>query len=155
MLHSHKGCVLRLIRVAIMARNSKGGWLLYVMVHFPLIIFFKVGITSLSIGAKGRAKSIDREMPGRPIPIFFLPLPGAYKVEQELHRILKSTNVVFYKGSGCTEWFLLSPLFVVLPIMIMIWAGYLWLADCFFGTQILPFLAKRFFYALFWICRVC
>ena len=138
-----------------MARNSTGGWLLYIMVHFPLIFLFKVGITSLTIGALYRSKLIDREMPGIPIPIFILPLPGAYHVEQELHRILKRTNFVFYKGSGCTEWFFISPLFVVLPIMLTIWAGYLWLADCFFGTTMLPFFSKWFFYALFWICGVC
>jgi len=125
------------------------------MVHFPLVIFFKVGITSLSIGAKGRAKSIDREMPGVPIPIFILPLPGAYRVEQALHHILKKTKVVFYKGSGCTEWFLLSPLFVVLPIMIMIWGLYLMLFDCIFGTAIQPTVTKLFFDFIFWAYEAC
>ena len=138
-----------------MARNSRGGWLLYIMVHFPLIFFFKVGITSLTLGALYRSKLIDREMPGVPIPIFILPLPGAYHVEQELHRILKRTNFVFYKGSGCTEWFFVSPLFVALPIMLTIWGLYLMLFDCIFGTAVQPTVTRLFFDFVFWAYETC
>ena len=133
-----------------MARNSRGGWLLYVMVHLPLVFFFKVGITSLSIGAKARAKGIDRQMWGLPVPIFILPIPGAYHVEQALHKMLRRTNVNFYHGSGQREWFFLSPLIVVVPIMLVVWGFYLGIADMIMGTQMLPFVSRLLFNFLFW-----
>ena len=118
--------------------KSKSGWLLYIMVHFPMIIFFKVGITSISIGAKGRAKGIDREMPGIPIPILILPVPGAYHIEQELHRMMARFRVDFYKGSGHSEWFFLAPIFIAAPIMLTVWGLYLAAIDRVLGTRILP-----------------
>jgi hypothetical protein len=124
-----------------MSRNSKGGWLLYILIHFPGIWRFKVGITSLSIGAKKRAAGIDREMFGFPIPIMVLPIPGAYYVEQELHRMMARWQTRFYNGSGCSEWFILAPLFVALPIMLAIWCIYFYAFDCYFHTTILPTLA--------------
>lgn len=125
--------------------KSKSGWLLYIMVHFPMIVFFKVGITSLSIGAKARAKGIDREMPGFPLPIFVLPIPGAYYVEQELHKMMSRFKVDFYRGSGHSEWFFLAPLFIALPIMLVIWYIYLCGIDRALGTTIAPVLSGWFF----------
>jgi len=134
----------------LMSRNPRGGWLLYVMIHLPLVFFFKVGITSLSIGAKARAKGIDRQMWGLPIPIFILPIPGAYHVEQALHKMLRRTNVKFYRGSGHQEWFFLSPLIVVVPIMLVVWGFYIGIADMLMGTQMLPFVSGLIFRFFFW-----
>lgn len=122
--------------------KSKSGWLLYVMVHIPGIWRFKVGITSLNIGAKARAASIDKEMFGFPLPIMILPVPGAYYIEQELHRMMRRWNTRFYNGSGKSEWFILAPLFVAVPIMLCIWGLYLAAIDCYFNTSLLPLCAE-------------
>ena len=129
--------------------KSRSGWILYIMIHFPIIVFFKVGITSARIGAKGRAKAIDREMPGIPIPIFFVPIPGAYYVEQALHRMMGFSNVRFYRKDGSSEWFLLAPLFIALPVMLMIWGLWVGVMDSIFGTNMLPVLSEGVFYTIF------
>lgn len=133
-----------------MARNkSKSGWLLYTMIHLPLFWKFKVGITSLSIGAKKRANSIDRDMPGIPIPIMVVPVPGAYYIEQEMHRIMRRYNTVFYRGDGRTEWFNIAPFFFTVPIQLTIWFLYLCLLDMALGTTIAPVTAEMFFDFIF------
>lgn len=110
-----------------MARNSKGGWLLYVMLHVPNVIAWKVGITHTGIGAKGRAKSIDRAVVGFPVPIFFCVVPGAYAIEQWLHKRMSAFKWKFYRGDGASEWFFfVGPLFIALPLMMLIWAVEIW-----------------------------
>lgn len=128
--------------------KSKSGWLLYAMVHIPGIWRFKVGITSLNIGAKARAASIDKEMFGFPFPIMILPVPGAYHIEQALHRMMKRYNVRFYSGSGHSEWFILAPLFIAVPIMLCIWGLYLAALDYNLNTSLLPFCAE-FIYSVY------
>lgn len=118
------------------------------MVHFPIIVFFKVGITSMHIGAGKRAKDIDKTMPGIPIPIFILPIPGAWHFEQAFHRMCRKFRVNFYKGDGRSEWFFLAPVFLVIPTMCAIWCVYLYGIDRMLGTRILPVLADSFFEAL-------
>jgi hypothetical protein len=111
-----------------MKRNSKGGWLLYIMLHVPNVIAWKVGITHTSIGAKGRAKSIDKAVIGFPFPIFFCVLPGAYHLEQWLHRRMSFFKWRFYRGDGSSEWFFFAgPLLIALPIMLFVWAIEIWL----------------------------
>ena len=134
-----------------MARSSKGGWLLYCMACFPWVWKFKVGITSLSIGAAKRARDIDREMFGFPIPIMIVPVPGAYYIEQEMHRIMRRFNTRFTSASGKSEWFNVVPLFFTVPIMLSIWGLYFAGIDAIFHTTILPTVAQYFFDALFWI----
>lgn len=73
------------------------------MVHIPLVIFTKIGITGVS--AFGRAKQIDRAVLGFPIPVMVMFLPGVYSIEQALHKLFNFLNVRFYKGDGSTEWF--------------------------------------------------
>lgn len=133
-----------------MARNSKGGWLLYCMICIPWFWKFKIGITSLSIGAKKRARDIDKEMFGFPVPIMIVPLPFAYHFEQEIHRVLRWSKTDFYNGSGHSEWMNITPLFFAVPIMLTIWGLYLAGIDAIFHTTILPTVAKMFFDALFW-----
>lgn len=133
-----------------MSRSSKGGWLLYCMWCWPWVWKFKVGITSLSIGAAKRARDIDREMFGFPIPIMIVPVPGAYYIEQEMHRIMRRFNTRFTSASGKSEWFNVVPLFFTVPIMLAIWAIYFAGIDAIFDTSILPTVAKWFFDALFW-----
>jgi hypothetical protein len=121
------------------------------MVCIPWFWKFKVGITSLSIGAKKRAKAIDKEMFGFPIPIMVVPVPGAYFIEQEMHRIMRPFKTDFYKGSGHSEWMNIAPLFFTVPIMLTIWALYLLAIDRILGTQILPTVSAWFFDAVFFL----
>ena len=99
--------------------KSRSGWTLYLMIHFPFVWWVKIGITGK--GVKNRAAGIDREMPGFPIPIFFCITPGAYSIEQWLHRKLKPLNVRFYRGSGHSEWFWLPAGAFALVIMSGVW----------------------------------
>jgi len=52
-----------------MARNSKGGWLLYCMIGVPWFWWVKIGITHISIGAAKRALSISDAFIGFAFPI--------------------------------------------------------------------------------------
>lgn len=116
-------------------RDSKGGWLLYLMVHFPFIVFFKIGITSVGIGAEKRAKQVDRAVIGFPIPIMVLFIPGAYHIEQDLHRRFSWCHARFYRGDGGSEWFILFPL-LLWPLMAWTWLSYLYGIDLILGTNI-------------------
>jgi len=115
-------------------RDSKSGWLLYLMVHWPFIWFFKIGITSVGIGAGKRAKQVDRAVIGRPIWIMALPIPFAYNIEQDLHRRFSWCHYKFYSGDGASEWFFLFPL-LLWPLMVWVWLSYLYLIDLILGTD--------------------
>lgn len=128
-----------------MARSSRGGWLLYVMVHVPGIWRFKVGITSLHIGASKRAKNIDRKMFGFPLPIMILPVPFAYRIEQEMHRIMSGFQTRFYTGDGSSEWFIIAPILFAVPVMLSIWGIYLAIFDAWAGTKLYPVLSRGVF----------
>jgi hypothetical protein len=134
-----------------MARNSKGGWLLYCMVHIPCVWRFKVGITSLNIGAKKRAANIDKAMFGFPLPIMVLPVPFAYAIEQEMHRIMRAWKTDFYRGDGHTEWMILAPLFFTVPIMLSVWGLYIAAFDAWAGTRILPTVAGWVFEMIYFL----
>lgn len=114
-------------------RDSKGGWLLYLMVHIPFIWFFKIGITSAEIGAAKRAKQVDRAVFGFPLPIMVLFVPGAYLIEQDLHRRFSFCHTRFYSGDGASEWFLLFP-FLLWPVMAAAWLSYIYAIDLILGT---------------------
>jgi len=145
-----------------MARNSKGGWLLYCMVHIPFFWKLKVGITHALLGAIVRAKAVDRAIDKSlwwwPFPTFVVSIVppliipfGAYRVEQEMHRIMRPFKSDWYKGDGHSEWFNLAPLFFSVPIMLVWNAFYIFLIDACLGTSILPIVAGLFFDALFWV----
>ena len=139
-----------------MSRNSKGGWVLYLLVHIPFIWWVKIGITSVGIGASKRAKNLDRAMFGFPIPIFFVVVPNAYGIEQELHRWFRRLNCRWYaKADGFSEWFWFPVAIPALAIMLSIVGCYIFIIDALFGTNALPFVAKIFFDAIFWIIGCC
>lgn len=133
-----------------MARSSRSGWLLYCLIHIPFFWKFKVGITSLHIGAKKRAAGIDKEMFGFPFPIMVVPVPGAYHIEQEMHRVMKRWNTRFYNGSGRSEWFNLMPILFTVPIQIAIWGLYLAGIDLVLGTKFFPVVAGMVVDLAFW-----
>lgn len=134
-----------------MARNSKGGWVLYLLLHIPFVWWVKIGITSVGIGAAKRAKNLDRAMFGFPVPIFFVFVPNAYGIEQELHRWFRRLNCKWYSGDGASEFFWFPAALPVLAIMLSIWSCYLFVIDLCFGTNALPTVARFFFDTLFWV----
>jgi hypothetical protein len=105
--------------------KSKSGWVLYLMVNFPLVVFWKVGITGKS--ATERARSVDKDVFGVPIPVFIVVVPGAYFIEQWIHRQLGFLSVDYYKGDGHTEWLWFPCIVFVLPVMLVLWGVYFWL----------------------------
>lgn len=115
-------------------RNSRGGSILYLMVHFPFFWWWKIGITG--VGAISRAKWIDKAVFGFPIPILVLWLPGAYHLEQWLHRRLSPMSVDFYRGDGHTEWFWFPAAALTTPPMLGIWWIYLAGLDAIFETNL-------------------
>lgn len=132
------------------------------MVHIPFVWKFKVGITHALLGALVRAKAVDRAIDKSlwwwPFPTFVVSIVppliipfGAYRVEQEMHRIMRPFKSDWYKGDGHSEWFNLAPLFFAVPIMLVVWAGYLAGIDACLGTSILPTVADWFFSAMWWV----
>jgi hypothetical protein len=113
--------------------KSKTGHILYLMVHFPFVWWWKIGITGKT--AKGRAKQVDRAVFGRPVVVMVVPIPGAYLIEQDLHRRFRWLNCRYYRGDGGTEWFWFPVAFVVLPFMIAVWGGYVYAVDLILGTR--------------------
>ena len=124
------------------------------MVAIPWIWWWKIGITHVSIGALKRAFSIGKAFWGFPLPIMFVPLPGAYHFEQAIHTKLKPMSFRFYKGDGSSEWFWCFAAIFVLPVMLSIWGIYACLLDMVLGTTIAPFLIETFFDCLFWVVSV-
>ena len=113
--------------------KSKTGHILYLMVHVPFVWWWKIGITGKT--AKGRAKQVDRAVFGWPVVVMVVPIPGAYLIEQDLHRRFRWMNCRYYRGDGMSEWFWFPVILVVLPFMVAIWAGYLWAFDYVCGTR--------------------
>lgn len=94
------------------------GTVVYVMVNIPFFWWVKIGITKKSTGT--RAKSIDKPMPGFPLPIFAVPLPFAYEVEQWLHDVLSPLSCRFYSGDGSSEWFWAPAVIFAIPVLIVL-----------------------------------
>ncbi len=91
------------------------------MVNLPLVIFVKIGITG--VGARKRAKQVDKAAPGVPIPIMIMALPFVYQIEQLLHGLFSPINTRFYRGDGSTEWFLFVAGIPVFWIGVKYWQG--------------------------------
>jgi hypothetical protein len=108
-------------------RDSKGGWILYLMVHFPFVWWVKIGITGRTAAA--RANDIDEAVFGFPIPLFVVFVPGAYIWEQMLHGLCRGLQVRFYKGDGSSEWFWFVAMVPALAFMLAVWGFYFWLVS--------------------------
>lgn len=115
-------------------RDSKSGWLLYLMVHFPFVWWWKIGITHAAIGADKRAGQIDRAVIGRPYKVIAVFIPFAYLIEQDLHRRFSFCHYVWYRGDGHQEWFFLFPILLI-PVMAWVWLSYLYGIDLILGTN--------------------
>ena len=108
-------------------RDSKAGTILYLMVHFPYLWWWKIGITGRT--ATARAKDIDEAMFGFPVPVLIVWVPGAYIVEQWLHSVCRGMRADFYSGDGHSEWFWVPAILFALPVMLAIWGLYFYLVS--------------------------
>lgn len=106
-------------------QNSKSGWVLYMMIHFPFLWWVKIGITGRT--AEKRASDIHRAVFGFPIPVFVVILPGAHYWEQFLHGLCRPLQARFYRGDGASEWFWFPAAVPALVFMLIVWAFYFWL----------------------------
>lgn len=129
-----------------MKNNSKSGHILYLMVHFPFVWWWKIGITGKS--AASRAKQVDRAVFGRPIPVMAVVIPGAYFIEQDFHRRFSWLSCRYYRGDGSTEWMWFPAAVIVYPLMWAVWAGYLNAIDLILGTDFFGMLCRAAFIAL-------
>lgn len=92
--------------------------MIYVMIHFPLIILIKVGIAK---DEEKRAKQVSRSVPGIAIPIFFLPVYKALVWEQRIHDTIRMFSVPFM-GDGKNEWFLFIAAGIAIPFIIVVFS---------------------------------
>ena len=111
--------------------KSQSGHILYLMVHLPFIWWWKIGITGKT--ATSRAKQVDKAVLGFPVPVFMVFIPGAYFIEQWLHREFAGSNFVFYRGDGHREWFWFWVAPVAFAVMLAIWGIYIWAAGALLG----------------------
>lgn len=129
--------------------KSQSGSILYLMVHLPFFWWVKVGITSKS--AENRAKQVDRAVWGKPRVIMVVWIPGAYFIEQDLHRRFRLLNQRFYKGDGSSEWFLFPVALILWPLMLAVWCGYLNAIDLILGTDFFGMLCRGAFDAFYFV----
>lgn len=123
-------------------RHIFGFGLLYLMANFPFVWWVKIGITG--VGVLKRAKNIDIDMPGVPVPVAFVPAPFVYQIEQTLHDLCSPIRCRFYRGSGHTEWFWFPAAAPALVVIGGVWAGYVWLVDYYAGTRIFETIISTF-----------
>lgn len=117
-----------------------GVW--YLMVNFPLVCFVKSGITGGN--AFDRAKQIDRDAPGWPIPVFFVVTFFHYELEQWSHRAFKSLSVRYYKGDGHTEWFWLPAGVFIILVQAALWVLYIGLLGLLIDRPLLRMIVDVF-----------
>ena len=99
----------------------------YLLINVPLVVFCKYGYTGLDVGVKKRTAGINRDMPGFPIPIFFVITIFAFSFEQAFHNVMRPLRANFYKGSGHTETYWILAILPALVYMIALWAGNIYL----------------------------
>ena len=92
---------------------------------WPIAIFvavpaFKVGITRTN-RLKQRNREISESKPGFVWTVLTLRHKKAYKVEQNIHRLLRFGNIPYF-GNGKTEYFA-SPLLPI-ALLMLLWARY-------------------------------
>lgn len=114
--------------------------ILYLMVNVPRLWQWKTGITG--VGIDRRAKSIDAEMPGFPLPVFFCVTPFAHTIEQSLHELYRPLHSPFYRGSGWTEWFLFPSAVCTFTVQVGVWVAEVLAVDYFCGTRIFEFVTN-------------
>ena len=102
---------------------------LYFLINIPLIFVIKIGITG---SLWKRITTIDKDNFGWDIPIFAIPVYGAYWIEQRNKKLCKGMQINFFSGTGKTERFLIFAMFPALAMAIF------------------AFVLEWTFYVLFW-----
>lgn len=112
--------------------------IIYLMVYFPLPLFWKIGFAQHSV--MNRAAALDKEIFGFFFPVCWVYIPFAYALEQMFHRTFKALNTrVLYKGNGSTEIYWFPAAGIVLPVMLAWWAVCIWAVGKVFGFDGLGF----------------
>lgn len=104
---------------------------IYLMVHFPFFIFWKIGFAHYSVTK--RARALDKAVFGRFWPVGFVAIPFAYPIEQWFHRKFRYLQFSFYKGDGSTETYLFPAAIPVIVFMLAVWGVKFWAAGRMFG----------------------
>lgn len=109
--------------------GTNGKQWLYFLINIPMIFVVKIGITG---SLWSRISSIDKDNYGWDIPIFVIPVYGAYWIEQTNKRLCKSMQVNFFSGTGKTERFWIPAMFPALILAILAFVGE-WVFYCAVG----------------------
>lgn len=109
---------------------------LYIMVSLPVPVLCKIGISNK---VSRRSAEVSKNVVGWALPIFFVWIPGAFAVEQSIHRVFAFANVRY---GGGKEWFWL-PIAPLAACVMLFWQLF-WVAVVF---------ALALF--VFWICSDC
>jgi hypothetical protein len=94
---------------------------LYLLVCFPDVRRWKIGVTGLHIGSKKRAKQVSDSLPGILIPVFFVVVPGYYQLEAFLHWMCKPFHAPFRRGDGHSEIFYFQAAVYAFCVMAAMW----------------------------------
>jgi len=99
--------------------NFLGLGIVYVLIYVPQVWAIKVGYTGSSI--RSRVRGTSRAVFGFTLPIGFVIVPFAWRMEQAIHDLLRGLQIRFYRGDGSTETFLIIALLFVAPLFAVIW----------------------------------
>lgn len=105
--------------------------IIYLMLYLPFPIFCKIGFAQHDVFA--RANAIDKAVWGRFQPVCWIYVPFAYALEQKFHKAFKFLAYKFYKGSGCTETYLLPAAIPALGFMLLYWGVCFWVLGIIFN----------------------
>ena len=94
---------------------------LYLLVCFPDIRRWKIGVTALHVGSKKRAAQVSDSLPGILIPVFFVVVPGYYQMEAYLHWICNPFHAPFKRGDGHSEIFYIQAAIYAFVFMASMW----------------------------------
>lgn len=121
--------------------SKLGFGFLYLLLGFPQVWKCKIGITGLHVGTERRAKQVSDALPGIWIPIFAVPLPFVYLVEQAIHAGLKPLNRPYKRGDGHTEIFIFPAHAYGFLLMICFWFFEICSIDLILGTRFAEMIA--------------
>ena len=94
-----------------------GVGIVYVLLYLPQFWMIKIGYSGVSVGS--RARSVSKAVFGIAIPVGFMVIPFAWRVEQFAHDLFGGLRLRFYKSEGSTETFIFPAHIAIL----IVWFG--------------------------------
>lgn len=95
--------------------------MLFCPLYIPIPLIVKVGFSHDLTNVFDRAIDLTKAIKwGCFIPIFFAPIPFAYRIEKWFHRKCKPIQIAIFKGSGSTETY---PSPVGVPVFVFLAAA--------------------------------